>query len=63
MKRYDFEVQWHGPEGWECVDTRETRREALQSMRTYRENQPGPYRVKAVARASGKILRDMETAK
>ncbi len=35
-----FEVQQLTPEGWECVTTETTRREAQVRAKEYRENQP-----------------------
>ena len=45
---HEFDVEWHGPEGWERVHTESTRRAALAAARAYRENAPGLYRVRRV---------------
>lgn len=45
---YEFEIQFFCYGTWECVHTVETRNEAEQSLKEYRENQPGIYRIKKV---------------
>ncbi len=46
---YEWEIQVFTSEGWECVNTEDNRKEALMSLREYRNNQPDRYRIKRVA--------------
>ena len=49
MKIYEYEVQGLYNGEWECLTTEETRKEALERLKEYRENQPGTcYRIKKV---------------
>lgn len=46
---YDYEVQGDYGQGWEMVTTEDNPRAAKESLRTYRENEPGiPFRTKRV---------------
>jgi hypothetical protein len=46
---YDYEIQMFTSEEWECVSSENTRKEANISIKEYRENQPGCYRIKRIA--------------
>jgi DNA-binding sugar fermentation-stimulating protein len=43
--RDEYEIQMHTSEGWECVNTETTSRDARRSIKEYRENQPGSYKI------------------
>ena len=47
---YEYQIQmWTGKRyGWECVNTECTHDDAKWSIREYRDNQPGAYRIKHV---------------
>lgn len=42
----EYAIQMHTSEGWEDVCTESTRKEAVEQIACYRENQPGAYRIK-----------------
>jgi hypothetical protein len=49
--KYEYEVQgnYGYGHGYECVCSEETRAEALQRVKEYRENEPGfPFRIRKV---------------
>jgi len=41
----EYEVQSNYGQGWECVTTEETRKEAREQLRCYNENEPYPHRI------------------
>ena len=47
---YEYQIQmWTGKRyGWECVNTECAREDAKRSIREYRDNQPGAYRIRRV---------------
>lgn len=46
---HEYEVQGNYGTGWDLVDTLETREEARESLKNYRENQPGAqFRIRRV---------------
>lgn len=40
-----WEVQGNYGQGWECVTAEETRKEAKERLKEYRENEGGPFRL------------------
>lgn len=40
-----WEVQGNYGQGWECVTAEETRKEARERLKEYRENESGPFRL------------------
>ena len=51
MKNYirktvdEYEVQGNYGQGWECVTTEETYRDAREQLKCYNENEPYPHRI------------------
>lgn len=45
---FEFEVQGNYGDGWECVDTHDTKVAANQSKDTYDQNETYPHRVRRV---------------
>lgn len=43
--QYEWEVQGNYGQGWECVCTEETRKEALARLREYNANEFSPHRI------------------
>lgn len=43
--RDEWEIQGNYGYGWECENTEDTRKDALRSLREYRENGSGQYRI------------------
>ena len=41
----EYEIQGDYGEGWECVDTQPTLKEAHASLKTYDENESAPHRI------------------
>ena len=41
----EFEIQGHYGQGWECVTTEETRKEARAQLRVYNDNEAYPHRI------------------
>jgi hypothetical protein len=46
---YEYEIQLFTCYGWECVCSENSRKEALEQVKCYRENQPARYRIKRIA--------------
>lgn len=44
--RDEWEIRMATSYGWEVVNTEVTRKEAVRSIKEYRENQPGSYSLK-----------------
>jgi hypothetical protein len=58
-----WEVQGNYGQGWECVTTENTWKEAREQVRVYRENEPQyPHRVKLVRERIEPLLKDALTA-
>jgi hypothetical protein len=45
---FSWEIEQHTDCGWECVNTEKTMSDAKRSIREYRENAPGVYRMRRV---------------
>lgn len=43
---YEYEIQGNYAHGWECVCSEDNRREALQRLREYRENESAEFRLR-----------------
>lgn len=51
MAEYEFDIEGDYGCGWELVTCEETRADALEMVRCYRENEPGrPFRIRRVKR-------------
>ena len=49
LPQYEYEVQGLYSHGWECVTTEESRGQAIEQWRTYRDNEPKTsFRVRRV---------------
>lgn len=43
---YDYDIEGHFGQGWEIVCCESNRKDALVTIKEYRENSPGLYRIK-----------------